>query len=153
MTSEQQKQWYDFACGPRCLLELSKYRNITITVDDFIQKFSPKYPEWGVRCGVTCTSELIDIARDLNLCNNVAALRNKSKIKEILKNRATLGILVLTDVKQNDVNQELYHCRLLIVIKNNIWVLFHPDQSGQDMYVHETEASLDDQLAHFLHFY
>ena len=129
---------------------MSRLRGGQLTSDEFLNIFLRKYPKWNKKCGITNTSDLIDIARELTLCNVALALRNKVYIKKLLKDDPTLGILVLTDIEKNDPNQDLHHCRLLIKVHHDLWELFHPDQSGQDKHVSETEHALEAQYAHFL---
>jgi len=152
MTPDQEKQWNEFGCAPRCLLELSKRKGKTISRDTLVQKYDQKYPDWKTRCGITDTGGIIDIARDFNLCTSAVSIRNKEHIKRRLNKNPNLDILVLTDIINNDPDQECFHCMLLLSFdhKNSNWSLWNPNQDGTDSEGVVTDTRLEELCAHFL---
>ena len=153
MTSEQESQFLLYGCGSRCLIKLSELQQRPIDRPSFIDRFATKYPAWGQQCGITNTSALIDIARELGLCSSADTRVHKDFVRELTIAKRTRGVLVITDQLPNaEGHQRMFHCRLLCGFRQDNWILWQPNQDGQEFQMLISPAELDQQLAHFLIF-
>jgi len=107
-----------FGCGCRALLALYKIKGFEITQEELIEKFRPHFGDrWKTQLGISFTSDIIDMARNLGLCKFADTHVSIDYIRERLQNRDTEGIFLITD---NWINQDgelvesFYHCSLLL---------------------------------------
>jgi hypothetical protein len=153
MTPEQEANFISFGCGSRCIIKLAEWQNKPISRETFIDHFAPRFASWANQCGIVSASDIVDITRELGLATGAESLRGRPKVRQIAEAHQTRGIFVLTERGQGaDGNWgDYFHIRLLRGFAGDCWLLWHPDQNGQDfdnLPVNENE--LEAQLAHFL---
>ena len=146
MTDEQQEQWNKHGCGPRCLIAMSRERQIPITADQILDAFLPKYPQWVTKCGSTVTSMLIDIARHFGLCSQAHVFRTTEEILTLAKNNQLAGVLAFTECTSSS------HCWLLAryLPDTEEFLFADPAPNGQN-YPHTLPSDVVNQrFAYFL---
>lgn len=132
MTPEQIEKFKLYGCGISCLMKLTSIHKKPINLPDFVDKFAPKYPIWSTQCGVTCTSMLIDIARELNICTHAETTADYLLMKNFVTEKCTTGVLIITarSVNKFDNLIENHHCTLLLDLKANLMLRWSQYQDG-----------------------
>ena len=160
MTPEQEKLFYTYGCGSRCLIKLSELHGRSISKADFLEKFLPKYDAiWkGKELGGTVTSTLFEMAKDLGLCTHADARTDPDLVRATIGTHRISGVLVNTDrdVSEGGAVHSLLHCRLFRGFDRDSsnWALWEPYQDGteRDLVLY-SDQDLRLRCAHFLLFY
>lgn len=115
MTPDQEEQFSKYGCACRCLLALSNIKGPAKTKAEFIDEFSPSYPQWTERCGVTDIAMLIDIARKLGLGANYTILLGQPEVRKSINEKRAAFVLFLSEktMQKDGTFTPFYHCSLV----------------------------------------
>jgi hypothetical protein len=104
MTPEQKEGFHHSGCASRCLLMIAKWSPNPITVDEFFERYSSKYPHWETtgKWGGTETSDVLDIARKLGLANNFQIYLDPKEAYKRMKMRGTRIAMLFTEKRLKD---------------------------------------------------
>ncbi len=114
MTEEQEKQFEIYGCASRCLLALAHLSGNPITVTQYLDRYSLKYPHWKERneWGGTETSDVLDIARELNLAQHFQIYINPNEVRRRIKKLKF--VLLFTEKRENKNGlSDNFHCSLV----------------------------------------
>ncbi len=157
MTPHIENQFNEFGCGCRCLIKLAEYHGRGLTREQFFQRFPPSYhPVWNVRYGITMTSCLVDLAREMGLCERADTKADFTFVRKKFEENQTCGIIVVTErlITGDGKIDVSYHCRLLVDFDSEgkllLWSSF---QDGTDSVLSVSESDLLKELPHYILFY
>lgn len=157
MTPEQESQFNDFGCVSRSTLKFLELTGQPMTKNDFVARFEKFFPPG--QFGLLSLDNFCRVVKELKLCEQVFAVRNRKIAKNAAMNGQ--GVFVLTDLgidQDGNVNGDLFHCRLLLkmsVDPNNPddflnAALFCPNQDGTDDELWFPRELLEKMLVHFI---
>lgn len=154
MTEEQEKQFILYGCGSRCLIAIANDLGIPITREEFIDRFSPDYPSWSSRCGITTTSMLIDLASKIGISHSADTTADFDLVSQHHNEGRLKGTILMTARQPTDNGMAVVHHARWITGRNDSNLLvWHPDGEGEDL--HNQPVPLQELVclkSHFLMF-
>jgi len=134
MTEEQEKQFILYGCGSRCLIAMANNLGIAITREEFIDRFSPDYPQWITHCGITNTSMLIDLARKIGISHWADTTADFDLLLKHQAEGRLRGAILMTARQPTDNGMAVvHHSRWFTGWNQNDLLVWHPDGSGADL--------------------
>lgn len=125
-----EEQFKNYGCACRCLLAIAQQLPNPPSKEQFIQKFTHKFPFWekSGKTGVTDTALILQIAQDLGIAKGFQIYRGKPKVREELKANHARAALLFTEKRPepNAPDSEYYHCQLVGTQKiqdGGFWVI------------------------------
>ena len=99
MTTEQLKQWNDYACIPRCIIKLTEMNGHSITRDDFCSRFEQLFSNPAKQYGLFPTHHIQSVLKPLSLPQKVSESGNYSTVEAALANKQLVLMFSHVDLK------------------------------------------------------
>jgi hypothetical protein len=124
MTPDQEQQFDQFGCVPRCIIELAKTKGHPITDDEFCARFDYLFPNRHNQYGMLLTSQIAEVIKSLGLGRYFLTFRRYPAIVSRF-GQGQRDILVLSEIDLYG-NNENDHCSLLKEIDDQHFRLWTP---------------------------
>lgn len=115
MTSKQESEFNSYGCASRCLIALANSSGKNISLEQFIDQYTPKYWASSNQCGALTFTQIIEIANDLGLASDIKLTSDISAVRTLVKQKAVTAILVYTKKKYelDGTLSDYHHCSIV----------------------------------------
>ena len=116
MNKDQEDQFEDFGCAPRCLIALANASGASLSKEAFIDRYTPRYWLNSTQCGLLpTTKEIKEVAYDLGLARDIQESTDFATVRNHIKSGSLRSLLVCTQRKyEQDGSLSPYgHCTLV----------------------------------------
>src|SRR5438105_4150656 len=132
MTADQRKRYNEYGCVSRCIVELSKAKELSITDDEFCERFDRRFFLNWERYGMLLTSQIAEVTRELGVGRQFLTFRRYPAIVSRFNDGQT-GIFVFSEIDLREGHHGCNdHCSLLREIDDHRFKLWIPWQDGSN---------------------
>lgn len=115
MTQKEHDDFKLYGCASACLIRLSELRDIPISKEDFVRRYTHLF-QFG-RCGLLTTDRVCEIVMGWGIYGAAYAIRNPREIRDIFINSQNADALVFTDLRLDEKSGTMvphFHCQLAV---------------------------------------
>ena len=128
MNAEQQAQWDQYGCVPRCIIKLAEISGKPISVDAFIERFEPQCSQWHRDFGLLTWDECFAICRQLKIASHFLPISDITLFRHGLSINAYSHAFVCTKLDENPPGHwyTTHHCHLFCASGSDYLSLYDP---------------------------